>query len=192
MKPKTPSAFYQIGLGSKTLLRARIIFIIISAITFLSIAGAVYAESQTGQLQKILVQPIKSFLAEMTKPSAPNPGVTDTEPVSPNNVSTTITNTTIITTPKPATKQTQPIIYQVSPAPTPPATSTDQTYQDYVNQTNQWAAEQKAAADKWYQDNVNKNNADYAAAVAKQQQDYDAAVKKAQEDQAAWKAAHGF
>lgn len=54
-------SYYKVGLGSKTLNRARIIFGIAVLLTVLIIGSAVYAETQTGQVRKLVTQPLKNL-----------------------------------------------------------------------------------------------------------------------------------
>lgn len=198
---KSSQPFYQIGLGAKALLRARLIFLVFSVLTILSLVGVVYAESKTHQISQTVLRPLKALVAELTKPSSSTAG-SDIEFLTNYNESTssavkTNTETKIIinNNSKTSSPKTQ-TIYKFSPAPAAPSTVSDQAYQDWVKQSNEWFAAQKAANEAWYQSQVSqqdaKYSADYNAKVSQMNADYNAAVEQAKKDQEAWKAAHGF
>lgn len=196
-KQKSP---YQVGLGAKALNRARIVFGVLLILVIGSIGLVAYNEARSGSLQKAVVSPLKELAKSVLREFNSSTSLTPRSAFdfSYSEATTSGSNgTTVIINNGPATTTTNTKSNSTKVGTTPKATATpttapDDSYNQWVQQSNDWYAQSKAANDAWFQQQVDKNNSTYQQQTQQLDQANQDAIDKINADQEAWKKAHGL
>ncbi|MBI2330415.1 hypothetical protein HYU94_03415 [Candidatus Daviesbacteria bacterium] len=102
-----PVPYHKIGLGSKILARARLVFgILLSFAVILTIAG-VYQGIKSGEFNKVFIKPFKQFAADFKKAVEETP---TPSPAPSSNSTSTSTTKVIINQTVPQAPQRQPVV----------------------------------------------------------------------------------
>ena len=180
MAKKKPS-FYSVGLGSKILIRAQVIFLVVVVLVVATTGYAAYTDIKSGKLQKNIVEPVKSFFKSLQNKESTISGT----PFLQYNIkvdSNIDTKTETTPTPKPQVKQNyqyQTPTYATSTT-APTTTTSTETYEQA-----EWSKQQQQSNQNWFTEQSAKNDA-----AAKTW--YDQQVQQSQQSLEEWKKAHGF
>lgn len=210
-KHKHHQSPYKIGLSDTILFRSRIVFILLLLFALSSSGSAVYAGIKTGQLERVLVEPVKNIITDWQKQAAEEAEREKTAReinafIATSSASINIkveTNLKIDTNNQPTTTQTQ----QKQSAPkytTPTKTqSTGTNYQSYedavkaqqekaqkewaeaLKRQEEWSQQKRLENQQWFEETTTKNAQDSKAW-------YDQQVKENRQRTEEWKKQHGF
>jgi hypothetical protein len=153
-KPSTPSAYYQVGLGKSFLRRASFIFSGLFLVTISLISGLIYIGIQNGELERMIVSPIKALFQPTQQTIQANPNKL-TPPSYLFNTSAT---------PKPTIKPKAKVI--ATPVP-------QQSQEDWFKQVQEENRRKSEESQKEYDQFVQDSNKRYEDFKNQSQQNYE-------------------